>query len=194
MAVQQLSPNEVTRSPGPHGLITHVKSRDKAGRPVDIPVDVWMKDWTKNRALDHRRNGTIDPMSEFECVAGGIDLRTGMLYDGLNGRQGTAIPPSEVHPFVQRRIDEFRNIQRNDGRNPDKTAPGNPHGDHPRRHAEVKVVNEMLRDRDRHDFPARVDHERAMKEFVVETRFPNLRTPAPSCANCNHLLHGAPAV
>lgn len=185
-----LPPERLTRS---NGLITHIDGK---------PVDAWLKDMTASRIQHHRNRGTLttDP---YECIAVGVDLKTGRVYEGLNGAQGNVIPPGNVHPFIDQRVNEVRHLPHIDRTG--RYTVGQPHGDAPLRHAEVKAANEMLNDRDAdaaqnpQAHPYGVPHDRALRQFAVNTHFPNSGvspggTQAPFCVNCNHILHGASSV
>lgn len=178
---------------GRDGLITRIDGR---------PVDAWLKDKTAERIQHHRARGTFttDP---HECIAVGVDLKTGRVYEGINGPRGNVIPPGHVHPFIDQRVNEVRQLPHID-RSGNLTT-GQPHGDAPLRHAEVKAANEMLNDRtadaarNPQAYPRGITPDRALRQFAVNTHFPNSGvspggTQAPFCVNCNHILHGASSV
>lgn len=180
----QIAPERLTR--GPNGLITHVDGR---------PVDAWLKDATAERTQAARQNGTLSN-HPYECIAVGIDLKTGRVYEGMNGPAGNVVPPGQVHDFIDQRVTQVQNLPHY-GRDGHLTT-GQPHGDAPLRHAEVKAANEMLKDRDLDGAGSQygVPHDRALRQFAVNTEFPNQGPgmPAPFCANCNQILHGASSV
>lgn len=182
MRLGQLGPERLTRDA--NGLITHVDNR---------PVDAWLKDMTAQRTQHHRQSGLLTN-HPYECIAVGIDLKTGRVYEGMNGEAGNVIPPGQVHGFIDQRVTEIQHLPHS-GRDGHLTT-GQPHGDAPLRHAEVKAANEMLKDRDLDGSPYGVQHDRALRQFAVSTEFPNQGPgmPAPFCANCNQILHGASSV
>lgn len=176
----QIEPERLTY--GPNGLITHVDGK---------PVDAWLKEATAERTQAARQNGTLSN-HPFECIAVGIDLKTGRVYEGMNGEAGNVIPPSQVHDFIDQRVTQIQHLPHS-GRDGHLTT-GQPHGDAPLRHAEVKAANEMLRDRDLNG--PHNPYDRTLRQFAVNTEFPNQGPgmPAPFCANCNQILHGASSV
>ena len=189
--IETIDPQRLTR--GRDGLITHIDGK---------PVDAWLKDKTAERIQHHRTQGTLTA-EQHECIAVGVDLKTGRVYEGLNGPRGNVIPPGHVHPFIDQRVNEVRNLPHIDRYG--NFTHGQPHGDAPLRHAEVKAANEMLRDRERamaqnpQAYPHGIAYDRALRQFAVNTQFPNdsaspMGAQAPFCVNCNHILHGTSAV
>jgi hypothetical protein len=165
-------------------------------------VDDYLNDRTTARTeeiREMRERGDISGKETGPVNAVGIDRRTGEVFEGVNGRPRDVIPDDELHPVLRQRMDEMRENgpypQYNQDGTPDIGPDGQqkttefPHGDNPLRHAEVKVVNEMLWRRGP-DVDASV-----MDEFQVDTRFPfagDGPKPAPCCANCNKMLEGTP--
>jgi hypothetical protein len=177
----------------PNGLIENVG---------DQSVGDYLHDRATARANDlraMRENGEVSGREVGPVNAVGIDRRTGEVVEGVNGRQRESIPEDRLHPVLRERLDQMRAggpyPQYNPDGSPALDSNGQqvttvyPHGDDPLRHAEVKVVNELLWRRGP-DADASV-----MNEFQVDTQFPfgpdGIRD-APCCANCNRLLEGTP--
>ncbi|CCH15526.1 YwqJ-related putative deaminase [Micromonospora lupini] len=175
------------------GLITHVDGK---------PLDEHLRDVATQRT-DEIRNmrdtGVISAKETGPVNSVAVDLRTGEVFEGVNGRPRDAIPEGNLHPVLRERLDQMRA----DGPYPQYNRDGTPmmrdgqqvttpypHGDNPLRHAEVKAVNEMLWRRG-----PNVDAS-VMSEFRVDNRFPfraDGQVPAPCCANCHRLLAGTPS-
>ena len=147
-----------------------------------------------------RENNEISGKETGPVNAVGIDRRTGEVLEGVNGRPRDTIPEDQLHPVLRQRLDEMRAAgpypQYNKDGSPLLDNDGNqvtspyPHGDNPLRHAEVKVVNELLWRR------GPDADESALGEFQVDTQFPfgpDGARGAPFCANCNSLLAGVPS-
>ncbi|MEU8292162.1 hypothetical protein [Streptomyces pseudogriseolus] len=66
------------------------------------------------------------------CVGSVIDLRTGRVVEGINGKPDDVIPSDKLHPTLASRHESIRS-------NP-------PHMDHPLGHTEVKAANALLWD------------------------------------------------
>lgn len=177
----------------PGGLIDNVGDRS---------VSDYLRDRTTTRADElraMRESGQISAKEVGPVSAVGIDRRTGEVIEGVNGRPRDTIPENRLHPVLRERLDQMRA----DGPYPQYNKDGTPildgngqqvrseypHGDNPLRHAEVKVVNELLWRRGENADAS------VMSEFEVDTRFPfgpdGIRA-APCCANCNRLLDGTP--
>lgn len=104
-------------------------------------------------------------------VAVAVDLRTGLVTEGVNGRTGDLVPPKNLHPLLRenhRDTDVWEHpimeapdqVKQAPVKNPDGPGhlkdengddlsqdwvlPGQVHPDQPLRHAEVKAVNELL--------------------------------------------------
>jgi hypothetical protein len=188
--IQELEP--VPRSPD-GGLI------DRVG---DRPVTDYLHDLATSRAQDMRDmrdTGDVTRGSVGEVHGVGIDRRTGEVVEAVNGRGDDVIPDERVHPVLRERLEQMRQAgpypQYNNDGTPRLGSDGQqvmspyPHSDEPLRHAEVKIINELLWRRGE-DADASV-----MSEFEVDTNFPFVRDgirPAPCCANCSSLLAGTP--
>ncbi|MDG4778146.1 YwqJ-related putative deaminase [Micromonospora sp. WMMD961] len=175
------------------GLITHVDGK---------PLDEYLRD-TATQRTDEIRNmrdtGVISAKETGPVNSVAVDLRTGEVFEGVNGRPRDVIPDENLHPVLRERLEQMRA----DGPYPQYNRDGTPmmrdgeqvttpypHGDNPLRHAEVKAVNEMLWRRGP-DVDASV-----MSEFRVDNRFPfrsDGQVAAPCCANCHRLLAGTPS-
>ncbi|MFD7437159.1 hypothetical protein ACFV6X_21900, partial [Streptomyces sp. NPDC059861] len=159
-------------------LITHVDGR---------PVGAWLDDLSRERGAAYREAKEAQTFSRKEageCVGAVVDLRTGQIFEGINGRSNNVIPVDQLHPTL---ADRFGSI----GDPP-------PHKDHPLGHAEVKAANQLLRERTKRGLP---DGPEALTELRASVEFPFMKhketglpgRPAPFCANCNHMLEGVPS-
>ncbi|MFF3687538.1 hypothetical protein [Streptomyces sp. NPDC002187] len=157
-----------------NGLIALVDNRN---------AEHFLKDLSFQRAVVYREAkelGTFARKQVGACVGSVMDLRTGMIIEGINGKMDNVIPSERVHPTIAARF----------GALDPKPAP-----DHPLGHAEVKAVNELLWERRRRGLP---DDESALAELRASVEFPyilHMKTglpgrPAAFCANCNRMLHG----
>lgn len=176
----QLDEAQVTRDE--NGLITHVN-----GTPV--------KDYANDLGAERRgvyqaakADGTLSGKAQGNCIAVGIDQRTGAVYEGINGRARDVIPSGDLHPTVQQNLDTLRAngpYSWGDG------APSHefPHPDNPLGHAEVKTTNQAMWDRTNQGLP---DDPNALGEIVQSPQFQFIAggRPAPFCANCNGTLSG----
>ncbi|MGK5738715.1 hypothetical protein [Micromonospora sp. URMC 103] len=175
------------------GLITHVDGK---------PLSEHLSDLATQRTNEIRAMRDSDVISAKEAGpvnSLAVDLRTGEVFEGVNGRPRDVIPPEQLHPVLRERLDQMRAggpypQYNRDGtplmRDGQQVTTPYPHGDNPLRHAEVKAVNEMLWRRGP-DADASV-----MSEFRVDNRFPfrsDGQVPAPCCANCHRLLAGTPS-
>ncbi|WP_251070668.1 YwqJ-related putative deaminase [Streptomyces sp. ISL-96] len=160
------------------GLITQVDRR---------PVSDYLDDLARDRAGAYRAAkdaGAFPRKQTGACVGAVIDLRTGQVFEGINGKADNVIPQDKLHPTLAARYESI-------GDPP-------PHQDHPLGHAEVKAANELLWERTKLGLP---DGEMALAEMRASVEFPyapNKETglpgrPAPFCANCNHMLQGVPS-
>ncbi|MER5560995.1 hypothetical protein ABT071_20570 [Streptomyces sp. NPDC002506] len=159
-------------------LITEVDGR---------PVGDYLDDLARDRAAAYREAkeaGTFSRKQTGACVGAVIDLRTGRIFEGINGKADDVIPHDELHPTLAARYESI-------GDPP-------PHKDHPLGHAEVKAANELLKQRTALGLP---DGESALAELRASVEFPYLPNKetgltgrsAPFCANCNHMLQGVPS-
>ncbi|MFC3352311.1 hypothetical protein ACFOOM_33770, partial [Streptomyces echinoruber] len=160
------------------GLITHVDNR---------PVGDWLDDLSRERGAAYRQAKEAQTFSRKEageCVGAVIDLRTGQIFEGINGRANNIIPEDQLHPTLAERYASI-------GDPP-------PHKDHPLGHAEVKAANQLLWERTKRGLP---DGPEALSELRASVEFPFMKhketglpgRPAPFCANCNHMLEGVPS-
>lgn len=111
-----------------------------------------VKDYVANlgeqRAADYRdgvANQDFSKNSIGKCSGVGIDRRTGLVYESVNGAKNNIIPADQLHPAIEQRLADLAAK----GPYPDGNGGTQPypHGDKPLRHAEVKMVNQMLWDR-----------------------------------------------
>ncbi|MEU7584298.1 hypothetical protein AB0B50_42725 [Streptomyces sp. NPDC041068] len=170
-----LDDHRVTRG---NGLITHVDGR---------AVSDYLDDVARDRGATYRaaKEAKAFPRKQTgACVGAVVDLRTGTIIEGINGKADAIIPLDKLHPTLAARYDDIG------------TPP--PHNDHPLGHAEVKAANELLWERTKLGLP---DGESALSEMRASVEFPYLTDkatgtpgrPAPFCANCNFMLDGMPS-
>lgn len=156
------------------GLITLVDGRN---------VEHFLKDLSYQRAgvyLEAKELRTFPRRQVGACVGSVMDLRTGMVVEGINGKFDNVIPDDRIHPTIAARYADFDSW---------------PAPDHPLGHAEVKAVNELLWERQKSGLP---DDESALAELRASIEFPyipHMKTglpvrPAAFCANCHHMLDG----
>ncbi|WP_199443927.1 YwqJ-related putative deaminase [Umezawaea beigongshangensis] len=195
--LEQLDPDS-DRVTVENGLITHVD---------DVPVREYVERVARERAdLMSQSMGRKDgPVS---AVA--IDLRTGTITEGVNGKANALLPAQDLHPLLQdnyRRMAEWRHpVETEPGvlaRSPfdpdqDVVLDGQAHFDKPLRHAEVKAVNELLwaRQRSNPDVPLTpevLDELRFDPRWLADGQHMRRLDPAPACANCNQMLRGVPS-
>ncbi|MFB8249871.1 hypothetical protein ACFY3O_05535 [Streptomyces sp. NPDC001046] len=159
-------------------LITHIDNR---------PVGAWLDDLSRERGAAYREAKdakTFSRKEAGECVGAVIDLRTGQIFEGINGRSNNVIPEDQLHPTLAERYGTI-------GDPP-------PHKDHPLGHAEVKAANQLLWERTKRGLP---DGPDVLTELRASVEFPFMKhketglpgRPAPFCANCNHMLEGVPS-
>jgi hypothetical protein len=175
-----LDEDRVTRT---GGLITEIDGK---------PVKQYANDLGEERRKVYQQakaDGTLSGKAQGQCVAVGVDRRTGNVYEGINGRRNDVIPGSQVHPTVQHNVDTMR------ANGPYSWAEGEPptheypHPDNPLGHAEVKTTNAALWDRTNSGQP---DGTSALGEITQSPQFQFIGggRPAPFCANCNGTLDG----
>ncbi|MFH9570155.1 hypothetical protein ACH4MG_06360 [Streptomyces sp. NPDC017454] len=161
-----------------NGLITHVD-----GRLVSDYLDQVSRE--RGTAYRQAKEAGVFPRKQTgACVGSVIDLRTGQIIEGINGKPDDVIPPDKLHPTLVARYEAIR------------LSP--PHKDHPLGHAEVKAANALLWERTQKGLP---DGEDALVEMRASVEFPYLSNKttgapgraAPYCANCNHMLQGVPS-
>jgi hypothetical protein len=157
----------------------------------------------------------VHPKRDGTCSAVAIDLRTGLVTEGVNGRAKSVLTVDELHPLLR---DNYKNmadwkhgVEAEPGRyvtnkfDGDRPAifDGKVHHDLPLRHAEVKAVNELLwaRQRETPDVPL-------SRETLEELRFDprwvkdglgdnadgmKIGNSAPACGNCDNILADVPS-
>jgi hypothetical protein len=142
-----------------------------------------VQDLSRTRAEQHAQSGL--QRKDGPCSALAIDLRTGSITEGVNGKTPDVISPENLHPLLR---DNYRGI--GDWQHPvrasetelvqapkldengkgmkdadgnvvkdDWIMQGRAHPDDPLRHAEVKATNELLWERQRaHEDAWRAEH------------------------------------
>jgi hypothetical protein len=213
-----------------NGLITHV-----GGRPIEEVTDqigldraqkfreaaAGNKTLSQAKIREMQENGTFVSQSTVGAVTGVVvDRRTGLVYEGVNGRDSDQVPeqystgdpgsrvyqqdPNRLHPTLQANIDQMKDAgpypaldRRGNLEGPPGSTRPFPHFDSPYGHAEMKAGNAALWDRRQlglDDGPA------AQGEMYAQTYMPfaKMSQPAvpgdgtPYCANCNHTMGGTP--
>ncbi|MFG2286542.1 hypothetical protein ACGFOU_10845 [Streptomyces sp. NPDC048595] len=160
------------------GVITHVDGR---------PVADYLDELAQKRGAEYRdaRDAGAFPRKQTgACVGSVMDLRTGTIIEGINGKADVVIKLDDLHPTLRERLETI-------GDPP-------PHKDDPLGHAEVKAANELLWMRTRQGLP---DDAAVLAEMRASVDFPYLNDAstglpgrrAPFCANCNHMLQGLPS-
>ncbi|MFF8717803.1 hypothetical protein ACF07T_41605, partial [Streptomyces sp. NPDC015184] len=169
----QLPESRLTRDAD--GLITHIDGRN---------FEHFLKDLSFQRSAAYKEAkelGTFPRKQVGACVGAVMDLRTGMIFEGINGKFDNIIPADRVHPTIEARHNSI-------GDPP-------PAPDHPLGHAEVKAANELLWEREKLGLPT---GEAALAELRASIEFPYLShrktglpgRPAAFCANCDSMLKG----
>ncbi|MFJ6779873.1 hypothetical protein [Streptomyces yangpuensis] len=159
------------------GVITHVDGQ---------PVADYLADIGRQRSalyLEAKDARTFTRKDTGACVGAVMDLRTGTIIEGINGKSNVLIPVEKLHPTLQPRYEALR------------VKPVHPDMDHPLGHAEVKATNELLWMRTRQGLPDGLD---ALAEIRASVEFPFLKNPAtglrgrpaPFCAHCHRMLLG----
>jgi hypothetical protein len=127
-------------------------------------------------------------------TAVGMDMRTGLVYEGINGPADDVIADSDLHPTLREHLREMTGkadgypVEDGTGQTRD-----HPHPDQPLGHAEVKAVNALLWERTRRGMD---DGPGALAEMRVDNYHPfrgDGIEQAPCCANCHHMLRGVPS-
>jgi hypothetical protein len=145
------------------------------------PVKEFLADLSVERRglyQDARTSGVLSRNAQGEVVSLAIDLRTGAIYEGLNGREGyNVLPQAEWHQTLT------------DNWNAPWEPGTSPHPSPPMSHAEVKAVNQALWDRTALGLPVGQD---GLGEILIspDFTFKDGGTPAPACSNCTHTLAG----
>jgi hypothetical protein len=160
------------------------------------PVKQYMDELSEKRAHEisagmHKKDGP--------CSAAAIDLRTGTITEGVNGRPNSLIPQDNLHPTLQDNLknmgDWKHDVVGKDGEVL-ATFDGKAHHDQPLRHAEVKAVNELLWERERQGLPAdrsALDELRIDPRFLKDGNHMSVGGEAGACANCYNILDGVPS-
>lgn len=159
------------------GVITHVDGK---------PVADYLADIGRQRSalyLEAKDARTFTRKDTGACIGAVMDLRTGTIIEGINGKSNVVIPVEKLHPTLQPRYEALR------------VKPVHPDMDHPLGHAEVKATNELLWMRTRQGLPDGLD---ALAEIRASVEFPFLKNPAtglrgrpaPFCAHCHRMLLG----
>lgn len=160
-----------------NGVITHVDGR---------PVADYLGELGRQRStayLEARDAATFARKQTGACVGAVMDLRTGTIIEGINGKRHVVIPLDELHPTLRPRYEQLA------------ANPVHPDLDHPLGHAEVKATNELLWMRTRQGLP---DGPEALTQIRASVEFPFLANeltglpgrPAPFCAHCHRMLLG----
>ncbi|RRO19372.1 hypothetical protein EIL87_04535 [Saccharopolyspora rhizosphaerae] len=196
-AVESLPEDRVKRND--NGLIAEVK--DAEGNFV--PIHDYVQQLSQERAEaiapgTHKKEGP--------CSAVAIDLQTGLITEGVNGRPNDVLKPENVHPLLRENLESLgqwqypvRESETTLATNHDGEAvvlDGQPHFDKPLRHAEVKAVNELLWARERSGDPLTreaLEQLRIDPRWVRDGRNMAVGQEAPACANCDSVLRGVPS-
>ncbi|MFB7191769.1 hypothetical protein ACFCZT_42310 [Streptomyces sp. NPDC056230] len=175
--MEQIDPDgpRVTKT---NGITAHIDER---------PVADYLDELAQQRGAayrDARDTGAFPRKQTGACVGSVMDLRTGTIIEGINGKAEVVIKLDDLHPTLRDRLETI-------GDPP-------PHKDDPLGHAEVKAANELLWMRTRQGLP---DDASVLSEMRASVDFPYLNDTstglpgrrAPFCANCNHMLNGLPS-
>ncbi|MFB7534574.1 hypothetical protein ACFC0C_41545 [Streptomyces sp. NPDC056178] len=175
--MEQIDPDgpRVTKT---DGITTHIDER---------PVADYLDELAQQRGAayrDARDTGAFPRKQTGACVGSVMDLRTGTIIEGINGKAEVVIKLDDLYPTLRDRLETI-------GDPP-------PHKDDPLGHAEVKAANELLWMRTRQGLP---DDASVLSEMRASVDFPYLNDTstglpgrrAPFCANCNHMLNGLPS-
>ncbi|CAL9377125.1 hypothetical protein SUDANB121_00988 [Nocardiopsis dassonvillei] len=181
-----------------NGLITRVDGRPAADFLTEL-ITVRAQEAIRERV------NSPDPARRIpQSVVGGwtgvnalvLDLRSGVVAEGVNGNKASVIPPDRVHPVLRARIDAmyrdpavdgYPQFDRRTGQVLPKRTPY-PGADKPLRHAEVKAINELLWARGENA------GEDALGDFMIYNTFPLLSegiSTSRCCPNCTKILWGA---
>lgn len=198
----------------PEGDPRVTKRTDGLIEEIDgVPVGEYVDNLARERVEQIAPH--MHPRKDGPCSAVAIDLRTGMVTEGINGRSNQPLQVEELHPLL---LDNYKNladwrhgVQESDGVFvPNRFDNGNPaifdgkaHTDIPLRHAEIKAANELLwaRQRENPDVPLSPE---VLDEMRVDPRWlkdghgdtgGGMRKgePAGCCANCDNVLRGVPS-
>ncbi|WP_378734677.1 hypothetical protein [Nocardia brasiliensis] len=178
-----------------------IRDADNLIRTVDgMPV----KDYIAN--LARARANAIAPTlrrKDGPVSAVAIDLRTGHITEGVNGRLIDALDPKNLHPLLRQNYVDMaawqHAVKAADGTDLE-VLDGRVHYDSPLRHAEVKAVNELLWARERVRRPGDPPLTLAtLRELRFDPRWLkdgnrfDMLAHAAACANCNNVLRGVPS-
>jgi hypothetical protein len=187
--VEQLPDNRVTRDETT-GLITHVDGK---------PVKDYVGDMSKQRAEALSGNGPDGKPLEGRCSAVAIDLKTGLVTQGVNGGRGDVIAPHNLHPLLQQNLQDMRAWQ-HPVQGTNTVHDGKAHYSQPAGHAEVKATNELLWERQSKLGPGETLPPSTLGELRFDPRWTaqtgadgSIGSSAAACANCNSILHGVPS-
>jgi hypothetical protein len=200
--VEQIDESRVKR--GPDGLISHVDNKpvkQYVGEESAKRADALSKDSTGQVPRNSKKAG------EGRCSALAIDLKTGLVTHGVNGRAGDVIPQQNLHPLLQQNLQDMRAWQH--PVQPKAGATGDPivhdgkaHYSEPAGHAEVKATNELLWQREAQLKPGETLPPSTLNELRFDPRWTAqtgpgeagaIGAPAAACANCNSILGGVPS-
>ncbi|AHI01386.1 hypothetical protein BC739_003835 [Kutzneria viridogrisea] len=190
--LERIDPKSHRVTTDENGLIRTVD-----GKPV--------KDYLDGRAQERASViGEHAHKKDGPCSALAMDLKTGTITEGVNGRPNHVLKEEDLHPLLQ---DNYKNMA--DWKHPvvDKdgsvthTFDGQVHHDKPLRHAEVKATNELLWERERNRGPNDPPLDQStLKELRFDPRFirnsgehMQVGGSAAACGNCDNILHNVPS-
>lgn len=222
--VTQLDESQVVR--GKDGLITHVKVGEPPNQ-VHQPIKDYVGDLAKQRAQiaskpqqywKDQHPGQTPPKGlnnvgkEGRCSAVAVDLKTGLVTQGVNGKDTQVIPESNLHPLLQQNLQDLRAYKHPvlanqhgdlaETKHSNGVYDGQAHYSNPAQHAEVKAVNELLWQRQaageaQHGPgyqlpPSTLNEMRFDPRWTAKTGDAGVGDSAAACANCNTILNGVP--
>ncbi|MER7011911.1 hypothetical protein ABT324_10830 [Saccharopolyspora sp. NPDC000359] len=199
--LETLPEERVTRNA--KGLITHVKN---AGGKY-VPVKEYVQELSARRA---QVIATGTGKKDGPCSAAAIDLRTGTITEGVNGRPNDLVKPEDVHPVLRKNLEDLGHWQYPvkesettlyQWQGADLVQDGRAHHDDPLRHAEVKATKELLWERERlaREAGGAPPTGEALAEMRIDPRWIGKGSalgvggPAAACANCDTVLRGVPS-
>jgi hypothetical protein len=151
---------------------------------------------------DKRKVPNSVPGKEKVCSAVAIDLKTGRVTQGVNGKPADQIPPENLHPLLQQNYQDLRAYKHPTESAPGETSvteDGKAHVSVPAQHAEVKATNELLWQRQSELPegetlpPSTLNEMRFDPRWTGNVQGAGIGDPAPACANCNTILGGVPS-
>jgi hypothetical protein len=168
--------------------------RDASGRITSIDgesVDSYLSDLSVERRGAYRalaEDGSFSKTAQGPVVSVGLDRRTGVVYEGLNGKQSDVIPDADLHDTLRRNLAAMRRAGPYGDEHRDF-----PHPRDPRLHGEVKATNLALWERTAGGLP---DGPEALGDMTISPDFTYQHGggPAPLCANCDGMLAGMHSV